>query len=101
MRASKEREMIMLHVDSRPSAVLGQLVNGYQVSQAIHVVATLGIADLLKDGPRRADDLAASTGSNHAALYRLLRALASVGVFHEEEDRCFALTSLGDCLRSD
>jgi len=87
--------------DSRPSAVLGRLVNGYQVSQAIHVAALLGLADLLKDGPRRADDLAAATGSNDAALYRLLRALASVGVFCEAENRCFALTPLGDCLRSD
>jgi hypothetical protein len=78
-----------------------RLVNGYQVSQAIHVAATLGIADLLKDGPRSFGELAAATGSHPGSLYRLLRALAAVGVFHEDGDKRFALTPLGDCLRSD
>lgn len=85
----------------RPSVALKRLVDGYQVTQAIHVVATLGIADLLRDGPRASDDLAAMTDTHPGALYRLLRALASVGVFAEESDRRFALTPLGDCLRSD
>jgi hypothetical protein len=84
-----------------PVAMMLRLLNGYQVSQAIHVAATLGIADFLKDGPRTSDDLAVATGSHPAALYRLLRALASVGVFREEDDRHFALTPLGTCLRSD
>lgn len=74
---------------------------GHQVSQAIHVAATLGLADLLADGPRTSDDLAEATGSNPRALYRLMRALATVGVFHEEECRRFALGPLGDPLRSD
>lgn len=87
--------------DEQPSAALMRLVNGYQVSQAIHVAAALGIADRLKDGPQRSDDLAASTGADPQALYRLLRALAAVGVFREGADRRFALTPLGECLRSD
>lgn len=49
--------------------------------QAIHVAATLSIADLLKYRPRSADDLAEATGTHAPTLYRLLRALASVGVF--------------------
>lgn len=85
----------------KPSAELMRLVNGYQVSQAIHVAATLGIADLLKDGPRTSDDLAAATSTHPRSLYRLLRALAAAGVFHEDADRCFTLTPMGDCLRSD
>lgn len=85
----------------KPSVMLKRLTDGYQVSQAIHVAATLGIADLLKDGPRASDDLAAVTNTHPRTLYRLLRALASVGVFREESDRRFALTPLGDCLRSD
>jgi hypothetical protein len=93
--------MMMEHADSRPSDVLTRLVNGYQVSQAIHVAASLGLADLLKDGPRGAEDLAVVTGSNPGALYRLMRALASVGVFREEDDQHFTLTPLGQCLRSD
>ena len=85
----------------RPSLALRRLVNGYQVTQAIHVAAVLGIADLLADSPRSSDDLAAATESHPGALYRLLRALASVGVFREAANRHFALTELGACLRSD
>ena len=83
------------------AADLRRLVNGYQVSQAIHVVAVLGIADLLADGPRASDDLAAATGTDPRTLYRLLRALAAFGVFHEDAGGTFALTDLGQPLRSD
>jgi hypothetical protein len=91
----------MDHPSLRPSLALRRLVNGFQVTQAIRVAAILGIADLLADGPRTSDDLAAATDSHPGALYRLLRALAGVGVFREEADRRFALTELGACLRSD
>jgi hypothetical protein len=77
-----------------------RLVNAYHVSQAIHVAAVLGIADLLEDGPRTSDDLAAATDTHPQTLYRLLRALAGVGVLREDEGRTFALTPLGDPLRS-
>ena len=87
--------------EQEPAAALRQLVHGYRVSQAIHVAATLGLADLMRDGARGSDELAAATGAHPLALYRVLRALASVGVFREEADRRFALTPLGDCLRSD
>jgi hypothetical protein len=77
------------------------MTNGYQVSQAIHVVATLGIADLLEDGPRSADELAEATGTHATALYRILRARASVGVFAEETDGRFGPTPLAEHLRTD
>jgi DNA-binding IclR family transcriptional regulator len=77
--------------ERKPSADLMRLVNGYQVTQAIHVAATLGIADQLRGGPRSAEDLAAATGAHAGSLYRLLRALAAVGVFHEEGGRRFSL----------
>jgi ring-1,2-phenylacetyl-CoA epoxidase subunit PaaD len=73
------------------AADLRRLVNSYQVSQAIHVAAILSIADLLADGPRSSDDLAEATGTNPRALYRLLRALAAFGVFHEDDNRMFSL----------
>src|SRR6266511_1839433 len=88
-------------MDEAPAATLGRLIVGFQVSQAIHVAAVLGIADLLADGPRTSDELAAETEANPGSLYRLLRALASVGVLHEEEGRRFALTPMGEPLRSD
>ena len=67
---------------SNPAAELVLLVTGYRVSQAIHVAATLGIADLIKDGASSASDLAVATNSHAGALYRVLRALAAAGVFH-------------------
>ena len=88
-------------MEEAPAATLMRLLAGAQVSQAIHVAATLGVADLLADGPRASEELAAETGAHAGSLYRLLRALASVGVFHEDEQRRFALTPLGELLRSD
>ena len=80
---------------------LMRLVNGFRVSAAVSAAATLGIADLLIAGPRSSDDLAAATGTHPRSLYRLLRALAAVGVFHEDDERRFALTPMSECLRSD
>ncbi|HET7094791.1 MAG TPA: methyltransferase, partial [Thermomicrobiales bacterium] len=85
----------------RPSMALRRLVNGYQATQAIGVAARLGIADLLAAGPRASEDLAVATGAHSGALYRLLRALASIGVLHEAAERRFSLTPIGECLRAD
>jgi hypothetical protein len=82
-------------------SALRRLIIGYRVSQALHVVAVLGIADLLKDGPRHFNDLARSSDTHAGSLYRLLRLLASVGVFTEQGEGCFALTALAQHLRSD
>jgi hypothetical protein len=84
-----------------PQIALLQLISGYWVSQAIHVAARLGIADLLKAGPKHTDDLARSAQAHPHALYRLLRALASVGVFTEVGERTFRNTPMSDCLRGD
>src|SRR5262249_28280312 len=82
-----------------PQAALYQLGIGHYFSNALHLVTKLGIADLLKDGPRPATELADATGTHAPALSRVLRLLASVGVFEERDDGSFALTSLGECLR--
>src|SRR3954451_8480679 len=87
--------------EQSPSAALRRLVNGYQVSQAIYVAATLGIADLLADGPRSSDELAAATDTDPSTLYRVLQALGSAGVLHERADLRFSLTEVGECLRAD
>jgi len=86
---------------SDPRLALLGLINGFQITQAIHVAAALRVADHLSDGARSAGELAALTKSHPDALYRLLRALAAVGVFQEEEGRKFTLTPMGDCLRTD
>ena len=83
------------------AADLRRLVDGYQVSQVVHAAAVLGLADLLADGAWTSDDLAAATGTEPHALYRLLRALAALGVLQEDDGRRFTLTELGRPLRSD
>ena len=83
-----------------PVALL-RMMTGYWVSKALNAAAELGVADLLRQGPRENDELAAACGAHPPTLYRLLRALASVGVFTEEEGRRFALTPLAELLRSD
>ena len=84
-----------------PSIELMRLINGYQVCQALHVAATLGVADQLNDGPKSYDALAQACRTHPMSLYRLLRALAAVGVFHETDNKEFSLTPLGVCLTSD
>ena len=80
---------------------LGQLLSGYWVSQAIYAAAKLGLADLVRDNPQTAEQLATATQTQAGPLYRLLRALASVGVFREDEQHRFALTPLAEQLRAD
>jgi hypothetical protein len=84
-----------------PAVTLHQLVRGAFVSQMVSVFARLGVADVLASGPRDAEEIAKSVGAHGPALYRLLRALGDFGVIAELENRRFALTSLGEMLRSD
>ncbi len=83
-----------------PQEKLGQMITGYWMSQAVYAAAKFGIADLLDDGPKSVDALAAASSTNEDALYRLLRALASVGLFCESGPREFSLTPLAEPLRS-
>lgn len=83
--------------DPDPKDQLARLVNGYWHTQTIYVAAKLSIADLLKDGPKSAEELAPATATNPRALYRLLRALASIAIFAEDQGR-FVLTPLAECL---
>ena len=78
---------------------LARMITGYWVSQAIYAAAKLGVADQLHQGPRHVEDLARATGSHAESLYRLLRALASIGLFTETEPRTFAMTELAEPLR--
>jgi len=71
------------------------------LSQAIYVAAKLGIADLLRDGPQSCVALATSSNSDAPSLFRLMRALSSVGIFaHLGRDR-FALSRLAESLQTD
>jgi len=84
-----------------PPVQLFEIATGFMKAQAIYVAAKLGIADLLKDGPKKVDELANITGVHSNSLYRLLRALASIGIFAERGDGNFELTPMASTLQSD
>lgn len=86
----------------KPSSpeVMRNLAIGYWVARLVHVAAKLRLADLLKGGPRTVDDLAAAANVHTLALYRILRALASIGVFAEIKGRRFKLTPLAATLQA-
>lgn len=84
-----------------PQIALLQLTTGAWITQAVYVAAKLGIADLLKDGPKSCDELARSSQANPGTLRRVLRLLASMGVFTETSESTFGLTPMADFLRSD
>jgi hypothetical protein len=78
-----------------------QIFAGCWITQGVWVAAELGIADLLVNGPRTAEELAEKTQTHGGALYRVLRALASVGIFAQDPDGRFSLTPHANLLRSD
>ena len=80
---------------------LMQIADGFLLSSCLHVATKLKIADLVADGPRPVEALAAATGSNADGLYRVLRALVSVGIFSESQPRTIALSPAAELLRSD
>ena len=84
-----------------PAEQMVQLLAGFQLSQALYAAAALGIADMLRAGPRDAAVLAGQAGADATSLRRVLRALASVGVFTETADGRFGLAPLGETLTSD
>jgi hypothetical protein len=83
------------------AAAMLQLIGGIHVSRAVYVLAALGIADRLADGPKTAADLAAVTGTDPQSLYRVLRLLAALDVLTENPRQGFGLTLTGQRLRSD
>jgi hypothetical protein len=84
-----------------PDAALMHVALGRWMSQTLSVAARLGIADLLAAGALSSDALAAKTATHPESLYRILRALASAGIFTETTPGTFANTAIGETLRSD
>jgi hypothetical protein len=85
--------------DLPPPLQLFRMITGYYVSRALYIIATLGVADRLANGALGHEELAKDTATHAPALRRVLRLLASVGVFSERPDGRFALTPIGACLR--
>jgi SAM-dependent methyltransferase len=83
------------------SAHVRELLYGTWAAQAVYAAARLDLADHVADGVGEIDGLAERTETDPDALYRLMRALASVGMFHEDGSRHFTMTPLAQCLRTD
>jgi hypothetical protein len=84
-----------------PSAPLFQMMTGVLPARAIFLAAQLKLADLLASGPRPVEELAAQTDTHAESLYRVMRALASIGIFSETKGRRFGMTPMAEMLRSD
>jgi hypothetical protein len=88
------------HVDPQATGRLRHLLFGAEILQAISVVASLGVPDLLAAGPRSYTELAEATGTHAQSLLRVLRVLAAEGVLTQDENDCFGLTPVGNLLRT-
>ena len=89
-------------VNEQPANVqMLQIISGFWISRGVYVIAKLGIPDLLKSGPKTADELAAATKMHAPSLFRILRALASVGVLSSVNGGRFAQTPVSETLVTD
>ena len=84
-----------------PDAILMQMLFGAQMQRSVCLAARLGVPDLLAERAQTAEELAAKTNTHAPSLYRLLRTLASIGVFAENAEKKFELTPISTLLRSD
>jgi hypothetical protein len=84
-----------------PEVRMHEMLGGYRITQILYVAARLGLPDLLAEGPKTAEELAVATKTHGRSLHRLLRALASTGVFAERTDGKFESTPLSDTLRAE
>ncbi|MFG2333952.1 methyltransferase [Streptomyces sp. NPDC048604] len=93
--------MTMIEPAPPPSMRLRELVFGAACAAAVRAATRLGVADALGDTPTTVEDLAAAVKTEPHTLRRLLRALASQGVFAEQSDGLFAHTDMSRLLRED
>ena len=84
-----------------PSTKLLEMATGFRTTQALYVVARLGVADQLAAGPKSCEELAPLVGAHEGALFRVMRALASLGVFAQDSEDRFSLNQMGSLLLKD
>ncbi|WP_035604842.1 methyltransferase [Haloferula sp. BvORR071] len=83
-----------------PHAQLIQMGSAHWISKIVYAAAKLGLADHLAPGPKSAVELAGPTGTHAPSLHRLMRTLASLGILTHREENRFALTPLGEALKT-
>jgi O-methyltransferase domain/Dimerisation domain len=93
-------EASRLTTETGPRDQLIQMATAHFVSPLLYVAAQLNLADHLADSSRTADELAKSTATDARSLYRLMRTLASLGLFTEDSGRRFSLRPLGEALKA-
>lgn len=84
-----------------PSSQIMQFITAKWISQPLYVAARLGIADILSAGTRSIHELSSLCNADTDYLYRIMRALAGVGIFSEKENKVFGLTPAAECLQKD
>ncbi len=92
---------VLQRPDPAATAAMLHMIAGFRVSRAIYVAAKLGVADLLRDGAKTSEELAVATGTDASSLYRVMRVLASAGVFALEDNGRFALNAVALTLLTD
>jgi hypothetical protein len=85
----------------QPHEQILSIVLGFWQARAVAIATELGVPDLLANGPLHVDDLASRTETNASALFRVLRALESIGIFTQISPHIFSNTAVSDCLRKD
>ena len=88
-------------VEVTPQQTMFELIGGFWIARSIYLAAQIGVADVFDDQPKTIAQLSEATNTEPRSLYRLLRASASVGIFSEVSDQCFALTPLAATLKND
>jgi hypothetical protein len=86
---------------AKPLEQIFQLLVGKHITYGLCAVATLGVADHMNGTPKTINELAQTVGAEPAFLYRVMRMLAGLDVFVETPDKSFALTPVGECLKTD
>ena len=84
-----------------PFVLLKYAIENVVINRSIYVAAELGIADLLKDGPKSVEQLAKETDTNADTLYRIMRTLTGAGIFKAKKNRLFETNNLGKHLQTD
>ncbi len=93
--------MTTLTIQPEATFKMYELISGYWIACSIHALAQLNIADYLSDSPKTVDELSKTSNTHAPSLYRLLRAVTSVGIFEETNDGKFQINELGKALLSD
>ena len=83
-----------------PQNQLIQMATAHWVSRFLYVAARMNLADQLAKQPKTAEELAQATGAAAPSLHRLMRTLASLGLFTEDSEHRFSLTRLGEALQT-